>query len=175
MVDVVRVHDPNWRGLFETEAAAVRERLTPTVIRIHHVGSTAIPDMFAKPIIDILVEASALALVDARTPAMQAAGYDARGEFGIEGRRYFKRAWSEQTPVGYHVHVYEQGSPQIARHLRFRDYLLANPDKARAYSAFKLSLSDEQGVLCADYAARKAAFVREVEAAALTENMLLPD
>jgi GrpB-like predicted nucleotidyltransferase (UPF0157 family) len=166
--DTLQPHNPRWRADYEAEAAALRARLGDALIAVHHIGSTAIPGIAAKPIIDILVEATSLDAIDGRNAAMEAAGYEARGAFGIEGRRYFKRLGAPPVVPGFHVHAFQQGSPHIARHLRFRDYLLAKPQVAHAYSALKLSLCDAAGALPADYAARKADFVAQIERDAMT-------
>lgn len=167
MQKIIAPHDPQWRQTFEAEATQVRRLLSPAALRIHHIGSTAIPAIYAKPVIDILIEASDLAGVDACAPRMTSAHYDVRGEYGIAGRRYFSKPASGAATTGFHVHVYEQGSPQIFRHLAFRDYLLERPDVAAAYSHLKQSIADASGALPADYVARKERFVAETQAAAL--------
>ncbi len=166
MRDTLQPHNPRWRANYATEADALRERFGITLIAIHHIGSTAIPGIAAKPIIDILIEATSLAAIDQGSAAMEAAGYEPRGAFGIEGRRYFKKVGVPPIP-GFHVHAFEHGSPHIVRHLSFRDYLLAKPEVAQAYSALKLSLADETGALPADYFARKAGMVAQIEKDAL--------
>ena len=157
----VRPHDPLWKDKFATEAQLLRTALESAALEIHHIGSTAIPDLWAKPIIDIAVAARALQAVDARGAEMEAIGYEARGEHGVEGRRYFKKAVAPGE--GFHVHVFARGSEQIASHLRFRDFLRLRPDLAQDYSTLKRSLADAHGALVEDYAARKAAFVRHVQ------------
>ena len=127
---------------------------------------TAIPGMISKPVVDVLVEVRSPQAVDERNSEMVAAGYEPRGEYGIEGRRYFVKP-ADTKGIGFHVHAYERGSSHIDRHLRFRDFLLSHPEVAQEYSALKLSLSDRNGVLVKDYAERKAPFVRRVEGLAL--------
>lgn len=97
---------------------------------------------------------------------MSQAGYEVRGEYGVEGRRYFVKP-ADTTGIGFHVHAYERGSSHIDRHLRFRDFLLSHPEVAQECSALKLSLSDGNGVLVENYVERKAPFVRRVEGVAL--------
>jgi GrpB-like predicted nucleotidyltransferase (UPF0157 family) len=165
--DTLLPHNPHWRSDFEAEAGALRQRFGAALSAIHHIGSTAIPDIVAKPIIDILIETTSLAAIDERNAAMEAAGYQARGAFGIEGRRYFKKVGAPPAGPGFHVHVYEADSPHIVRHLHFRDYLLAKPQVAHAYSALKLSLCDAAGALPADYVSLKAGMVAQIERDAL--------
>jgi len=159
---VIRPHDPHWKDFFAEEAQALRICLGTAALEIQHIGSTAIPGIVAKPIIDILVEARSLEEIDAHAPALRVNGYTARGEYGIPGRRYFNKA-AGASGVGFHVHVFARGSEHIGRHVRFRDFLLLKPDIAQDYSALKQSLASSAGVLIADYAARKAEFVSRVE------------
>lgn len=160
-------HDPRWNDAFAVESLALRTQLGNAALALHHIGSTAIPGIMAKPIIDILIEARSLEAVDARAEAVKAIGYEARGEYGIAGRRYFKKAPLAPAGMGFHVHAYASRSEHIVRHLQFRDYLLLKPGVAQDYSALKRSLSDANGVLVADYADRKAGFVRRIEQLAL--------
>jgi GrpB-like predicted nucleotidyltransferase (UPF0157 family) len=159
---VIRPHDPRWKDLFAREAELLRTCLGEAVLEIQHIGSTAIPGIVAKPIIDILVEARSLDDIDAHATAMEEIGYDGRGEYGIPGRRYFKKT-SGASGVGFHVHAFARGSDHIRRHIRFRDFLLLKPGIAQDYSALKQSLASSTGVLVDDYAARKVEFVRRVE------------
>lgn len=138
MENLVVPHNPNWTTQFTTEAARIKAALGPNTVAIHHIGSTAIPDILAKPIIDILVEVTDIKTVDQNTQ-MPALGYEAKGEFGIKTRRYFQKLTPDGTRT-HHVHIYEQGSEHIARHLAFRDYLRTHPDIATEYSSLKATL-----------------------------------
>lgn len=160
----IRPYDPRWKDAFAAEAQLLKAVLGAAALEIHHVGSTAIPGLWAKPIIDIVVAARALEDVDACNAAMENIGYEARGEHGIEGRRYFKKVGA--ACEGVHVHMFAGGSEPIAGHLQFRDFLLLRPDLAQDYSALKQSLAGPDGVPVDDYAARKAAFVRRIQALA---------
>ncbi|MCA1039718.1 GrpB family protein [Bacillus infantis] len=104
---------------------------------IHHIGSTSIPGMSAKPIIDILAEADSAGLFDEAAPELQGWGYIAKGENGIPGRRYFVR-FTEAGERLVHLHCYPKGHPEIGRHLLFRDYLQKHPEEAGLYSRTKL-------------------------------------
>lgn len=159
-------YDPAWAAAFDTEAKRVRNALGPELIALHHMGSTAIPGLTAKPVIDMLGEANALGTIDTATPAVVTLGYQAFGEKGITGRRFFllRSAAGVRT---HHLHVYAAGSPHIARHLAFRDYLQAHPEVAAAYAALKLRLVAGGIRDRATYQNAKAPFVREVELAAL--------
>lgn len=129
MQDFVVPHDAVWAAQFEDEATAIRSALGGSALAIHHIGSTSIPDILAKPIIDILVEVPSLAELDRVAPAMAHHGYEALGAFGIRGRRYFRKddAGGGRT---HHVHAFRAGTPHVVRHLAFRDFLRAHPDVA---------------------------------------------
>src|SRR5688572_22942876 len=114
---VIRPHDPRWKDLFAAEAELLRTCLGATALDIQHIGSTAIPGIVAKPVIDVLVEARSLEDIDAHAMAMEEIGYEARGEYGIPGRRYFKKV-AGASGVGSHVHAFAPGSEHIARHIR---------------------------------------------------------
>ena len=83
-------HDPKWRQVFEVESQPVIEALGDNVLAIHHIGSTAIPGIYAKPIIDLLIEVKDIVKVDGQGSAMELLGYEVMGEFGIPDRRYFR-------------------------------------------------------------------------------------
>jgi GrpB-like predicted nucleotidyltransferase (UPF0157 family) len=163
MIRVLCAYSPDWVCAFEAEAARISARFGDAVVAIHHFGSTAVPGLCAKPVIDILVEARSLDLIEQRASEMISAGYDARGEYGIPGRRYFSRSGEP----AFHVHVYETGTDNVIRHLAFRDYLRAVPEAAAAYAALKRSLADAGGSLPLNYPDLKASFVRDTEQAAL--------
>jgi GrpB-like predicted nucleotidyltransferase (UPF0157 family) len=128
-------HDPAWATLAAAESARLAAAIGETLIGIDHVGSTAIPGIAAKPVVDLMPVVRDLAALDARQPQVESLGYVWRGEFGIPGRRYCVR--EERGRRLFHVHCYASGRPEITRHLAFRDYLIAHPNEARAYEAQK--------------------------------------
>lgn len=132
-------HDRSWAARFEADAAALGRALGPVAVAIHHIGSTAVEGLLAKPTVDILVEVTALPELDGRRPALEALGYRWRGEHGIAGRRYVDR--KEPAGTGTHVHAFAAGHPELARHLRFRDALRASPQLRDAYAALKRALA----------------------------------
>ena len=155
-------HDPLWREAFEAEARLVASALGDNVAAVHHVGSTAIPGIYAKPVIDLLVEVSDIEGVDARSPAMESLGYEVMGEYGIPGRRYFRK----DDPQGvrtHHVHAFESGSAEVERHLAFRDYMLAHPGDAQRYSELKRRLAQEHPQSMDGYIDGKDGFVKEMD------------
>lgn len=132
-------YDPAWPGIFRQEAEIIQVILGANLINLHHVGSTAIPDLAAKPTIDMLIEVNNLATLDACNPTMVQIGYLPKGENGIPGRRYFQKLAGEMHL--FHIHAFEKGHPDLARHLAFRDYLRAHPHEARAYQGMKQGLA----------------------------------
>lgn len=123
---------------------------------IHHIGSTSIPGLAAKPIIDILLEVNGLSELDNANTAMERTGYSARGENGIPGRRYFTKGGAQRS---HQVHAFTRGDMQIVKHLAFRDYLLKHQQVAEEYAEIKraAALASQNDVH--RYSALKADFI----------------
>jgi GrpB-like predicted nucleotidyltransferase (UPF0157 family) len=155
-------HDPRWRDAFEAEARRVAAALGENVVAVHHIGSTAIPNIYAKPIINLLVEVREIAEVDGRSPAMESLGYEAMGEYGIPGRRYFRKD-NEEGIRTHHIHAFENGSAEVERHLAFRDYMIAHPLEAQRYSELKRKLAEEHPRSIDGYMDGKDGFIKEVD------------
>ncbi len=164
---VLAAHDPAWQHAFAHEAARIRPAFGAHLVALHHIGSTAIPGIRAKPVIDILAVVADVHALDLQTRHFEALGYEVMGEFGLSGRRYFRM--DDSAGVRTHqVHAYAPASAgEIARHLDFRDYLCHHPDVARAYSALKESLIEQCHDDMACYSHGKTAFIRDVEQRAL--------
>jgi GrpB-like predicted nucleotidyltransferase (UPF0157 family) len=158
-VKTIKSYDPRWVGAFAGEAARLRIALGPLHATIDHIGSTAVNDLVAKPVIDILIQISDLKNIDERASRFEDMGYEARGEYGIAGRRYFSKATKDEIVKGFHVHIFEQGSYQARRHIAFRDCMRLRPDLAKAYSNLKRGIADRDGQLPPDYTDRKKTFV----------------
>ena len=165
LVEVVP-YNPQWKAAFETESRFIAAVLAENIVMIHHIGSTAIPRIYAKPIIDLLIEVKDLDLVTEKTSAIEKLGYEAMGEFGLIGRRYFRK----ENPPGirtHHVHIYEVGSSEIKRHLAFRDYMTAHPQDAERYSKLKRELAKKYPQNIEAYMDGKDKLVKEIENKAL--------
>jgi GrpB-like predicted nucleotidyltransferase (UPF0157 family) len=158
-------YDPKWPEEFARESPAVAVALGDLLLAIHHIGSTAIPGIHAKPIIDMLAVVRAIEAVDRRNVELQALGYEAMGEFGIPGRRYFRKndAAGNRT---HQIHTFQAGSPQIERHLAFRDFLRAHGEFADQYVALKRRLADLHPTDVEAYASGKDEFIKEMLARA---------
>lgn len=163
---VIVPHDPAWSVAFEREADAIRQALAGTPITLHHIGSTALAGILAKPVIDLLGVIENLSRIDCQTDPMRALGYDVMGPFGIEGRRYFRKFDGGGNRT-HHLHVFGAGSPHIERHLAFRDYLRAKPATAEDHSNLKATILSRPGVTPDEYMDAKAPFIAGVEALAL--------
>jgi GrpB-like predicted nucleotidyltransferase (UPF0157 family) len=167
MVRHIRVvpHDPHWAALYQEEAARLAALLADEFVASYHIGSTAIPGISAKPIIDILVEVRDIGRVDALDSRFMAMGYLPKGENGLPGRRLFIKGSEEER--SHHVHIYQAGNPAVRRHLAFRDYMIAHPAAAQAYSRLKEELARRFPQDAGGYVAGKDEFVREMERRAL--------
>ncbi len=155
-------HDPEWRDAFEAETKHVAVALSENVVAIHHIGSTAIPDIYAKPILDLLVEVSDITEVDGQSSAMESLGYEVMGEYGIPGRRYFRKD-NQQGIRTHHIHAFETGSAEVERHLAFRDYMIAHPVDAQRYSELKRKLAEEHPQNIDGYMDGKDGFIKEMD------------
>jgi GrpB-like predicted nucleotidyltransferase (UPF0157 family) len=161
-VIVLAPHCATWAEAFEREASAILEELSGLFIELHHIGSTAIPGIVAKPVIDMLGIVPALEALDAGAHRLAVLEYEVLGEFGIPGRRYFRK----DAPDGartHQLHAFAVGSPQIQRHLDFRDYLRVFPAEAAAYGTLKQDLARRCGSDMHAYSDGKTAFIRAVE------------
>ena len=164
---VLTPHDERWAEWADKEMARLRPRLGPSCTALHHIGSTAVPDLWAKPIVDLLAEADGPASLPDLKIRLLCAGYRCMSESA--GRISFNRGY---TPSGFaervfHLHLRVVGD---ADELRFRDYLRSHADVAREYEALKRSLwkryeHDRDG-----YTAAKADFVRHYTAVAKAEG-----
>ena len=163
-VEVV-AYDPAWPAMFEREAAVLREVFGDEVVAIHHMGSTAVPNLRAKPIVDIMLVVADIERVDAYNPQMEALGYEPRGEFGLPRRRYFPKDVDGMRV--FQVHTWQAGDIEVERHLAFRDYLRAHPETAVAYGNLKTELAAKYATDREKYMDGKDPFIRDLERVAL--------
>jgi GrpB-like predicted nucleotidyltransferase (UPF0157 family) len=159
-------HNPNWQLEFKRESMRLTRLMGANLLGIHHIGSTAIPGILAKPIIDILLVVQDLDRLELQGAAIAAEGYLALGEHGIVGRRYFVKRGADGERT-HHMHAYRQGSAEIARHIDFRDYLIAHPAEAARYSTLKQALAAQFAENRVAYQNGKDALARELDAASL--------
>jgi GrpB-like predicted nucleotidyltransferase (UPF0157 family) len=133
-------YNPAWPRMFELESESLHRVLGVVALAIHRIGSTSVPGLSAKPVIDIFVEVTSVADIDCHEPAMAGIGYEPKGEFGIPGRRFFQKGGDNRT---HHVHAFALGDPQVLRHIAFRDYLRRNPFVASEYDGLKRRIAQE--------------------------------
>jgi GrpB-like predicted nucleotidyltransferase (UPF0157 family) len=157
-IEVVE-YDPRWPAFYQEEASAIREVLADVALAVHHVGSTAVPRLAAKPVIDLLVEASGLPQVDSRNQDMLSLGYRPLGENGIPGRRYFVKGGNSART--HNIHIFQQGHPEIEAMLAFRDYLRAHPRIAARYGRLKIALATQHPDDIRSYVSGKDPFIKE--------------
>jgi len=150
-------YDAAWPERFAAERAAIVAELGPSALRIEHIGSTAVPRLAAKPIIDILLVLSAVPADPGIVTGLRRLGYRDHGEHGISGRAYFTKG----EPRTHHLHAFAVGDPHIERYLRFRDGLRADPVAAERYAALKRGLA-ASGLTGNAYAEAKSWFVDAV-------------
>jgi GrpB-like predicted nucleotidyltransferase (UPF0157 family) len=158
-------YDPRWPEMARQRIAELKA-LGPLLIAVQHIGSTAIPGLAAKPIIDLMPVVSSLAALDTEQSKVEALGYDWHGAFGIEGRRYCTLADAQGNRIAQ-LHCFEAGSPHVERHIAFRDFLIAHPEMARAYEAEKRRARALHPDDSHAYSDEKAAWIRETEWRAL--------
>ncbi|ASM34106.1 hypothetical protein BVG84_08855 [Serratia marcescens] len=127
-------------------------------------NSSAVPELAAKPTIDILLEVESLAALDGLNDGMRNMGYTPRGENGIAGRRYYIKGNGDRT---HHVHAFTTGSEQAIRYLAFRDYLRKHQGVAQQYAAIKRQAAEDSRQNPAAYGRLKNEFVQRHEQLAL--------
>ena len=158
---IVVAYDAQWPARFAEEAAHLTTVFGQELVAVHHIGSTSIPGMAAKPIIDIMPVVRRIDAVDTFNPVMETLGYEARGEYGIPDRRYFVKG--QGNARSHHVHVFAAGHPDVARHLNFRDYLIAHPAEAAAYASLKQALARQFPHDMEAYIAGKDGLITEID------------
>ncbi len=137
VVDLVP-HSPDWAAAAELEMQRIAVALPGIVLKTHHIGSTSIPGICAKPILDLMPVVRSLSSLDAAQVRITALGYCWWGEYGISGRRYcnFDDPTTGQRFV--QLHCFQFDNPEIIKHLAFRNYLRAHPNIVREYELEKL-------------------------------------
>lgn len=153
---IVVPYDDKWPEMFEAESLLIKTLLGGVAKDIHHIGSTSVPGLSAKPIIDILLEVSDINELDRYNSAMAHAGYVIRGENGISGRRYLIKGGDQRS---HQVHAFASGDIQVLRHLVFRDYLRENTHIAEMYAELKHSAARLSRNNAHRYSAHKANFI----------------
>ncbi len=155
-------YDPGWPGRFETESARIEEALGHQVVRVEHVGSTAVPGLAAKPVVDIQVSVRAMAPRAAYVQPLEHLGYRWALDPWTDEHEFF--SLEEDGQRSFHIHVCGQGSEWERRHLAFRDWLRNHPDDAAAYERLKRDLAERHPRDPYTYTDEKSEFIRAIEA-----------
>ena len=156
-------YDPNWPKSFEQEKARLADALGEHFVDIQHIGSTSVPGLGAKPILDIIIAVRTLAEADRFCiQPVVALGYEYVKAFEAETphRRYFRKSDAGAPAVRtHHIHLVEINSQWWVDHLLFRDYLRADPEARRTYEAHKRQLAEREWNVSNDYAEAKTNFI----------------
>jgi GrpB-like predicted nucleotidyltransferase (UPF0157 family) len=156
-------YDPSWPAEFEAEAARIERACEDLEIRLEHIGSTAVPGLSAKPIIDILAGVPPRARRKQYVTAIKGIGYEHLGSYGIAGRNYFRRG----SPRSHHVHLVSRSSAFYREHVAFRDWLRSYPDSRQEYEMLKRELARTFADDPRRYQDAKGTFIRSVVRRAL--------
>jgi len=159
-------YDAEWPVLYEREAARIRAALGTRVRLLEHAGSTSVPGLSAKPVIDIVLAVPDSADEDAYVPDMVAAGY----RLTIREPDWFEHRLFKGPDTNINLHTYTDGSPEIRRMLAFRDRLRSHPDELAEYLAAKQALAGRTWAFVQDYADAKGTVVEAIVARALAED-----
>ena len=151
-------YDPAWPGLFERERGLIAGALGDLAAAIEHVGSTAVPGLGGKPVIDMMVAVRDVFDEGQRCVApLEGLGYEYRGEAGIPERLYFRKISGGKR--SHQIHMVEHKSDFWERHILFRDYLRRHPDEAEAYYDLKVRLAMEFRMDREGYTEAKTRFI----------------
>lgn len=155
---IIRLYDPAWPVCFEQERAAIVAVLQIPPASVHHVGSTAVPGLAAKAVIDMLVESPIFPPDADMIGALSRLGYEHRGEAGVPGRHWFRRG----CPRSHHVHIVAIGSDVGLQMIQLRDWLRAHPDDAQAYEQLKRRAAAGRTIDSSDYARAKSELIARI-------------
>ena len=134
-------YDLRWPALYAEEAEMLRRAFGVSLITLEHVGSTAVPGLAARPVIDIQAVVRAIAEAQEAAPALEKLGYE-QGVFARDPvRRLLFKKFNAERLLTHHLHVYEPDHPAASEHLLFRDYLRRCPEEARRYRDLKRELA----------------------------------
>jgi GrpB-like predicted nucleotidyltransferase (UPF0157 family) len=158
----IREYDPEWPALYAREEARIRSILGDRVVRIGHAGSTSVPGLPAKPIVDIVLEVPDSAAEDAYVPALEAGGY----RLSIRKPEWFEHRLFKGPDTNINLHVFSAGCEEVGAMLRFRDHLRSHETDRELYAAAKRELAARDWKYVQQYADAKTAVVREILARA---------
>lgn len=159
-------YDPLWPEAFQTHAAIISRALGERARAIHHIGSTSVPSLAAKPIIDIDVVVEDSSNEVAYLPDLLAAGYVLR----VREPDWHEHRMFRTPELDIHVHIFSPGCVEVARHLVFREHLRSHPEDRFRYEALKRKLATEDWSDMNAYAQAKSELVEEILVRASQQN-----
>jgi len=160
---IILAYDPDWPGRFQSLRKRIADVLGDMAAAIEHVGSTAVPDLAAKPIIDIDVLLESETMLAAAIECLARLGYVHRGNLGVPEREAFRAA--DDPP--HHLYVCPPCSVEFRKHVAFRDYLRAHPKDAKIYGELKIVLAERFREDRSAYNSAKSEFVEEMTSRAM--------
>ena len=153
-------HNPRWSARYQKEAENLKEIFGQEYVSMHHIGSTSIPSIKAKPVIDILIEVRDLEKIETFDDDMIALGYYPRGDESHSRRLYYNK--NTNGVRTHQVHVLQTDHPDFVDLVNFKDYLIGHPQEAEIYSRLKEGLTQKYPEDIANYIKGKGAFVKEI-------------
>lgn len=165
---VIAEYDPSWPLLFEKEKASILAVAGDYIDDIQHIGSTSVPGLGAKPVIDILISLRDLSLVEKCVPPLHSLDYEYFGEHGLPGRHFFRKPPTSVSSFErtHHILMVQKGHEQWTLPLLFRDYLRLHPEAAQEYYLLKKALASQYGADREGYTNAKTEFVQSIIRAA---------
>ena len=161
---VIAEYDQAWIDSFQREVICLQRLMGDLLVQAHHIGSTSVPGLAAKPVVDLLLEVTDVKKLDDLQATSISHGYQFWGEYGLVGRRYLTKGTDPRT---HNIHSYTSGDSALHRHLAFRDYLRAHPDVAADYVSLKRRLAAECNHDIDKYCDGKDAFIKHHQQLAL--------
>jgi len=161
-------YDPAWAEAFRREADRIQTTLGSRALRIEHIGSTSVPGLVAKPVIDIVLVVQNSANEPQYAPALESIGYALR----IREPEWHQHRMLVRPDPSINVHTFSVGCPEIDRMLVFRDWLRRNAADRDLYASTKLELAKQQWRYVQNYADAKATIVEEILGRAMTARSL---
>lgn len=164
---IVNDYNPIWTEKYKEEVSLIQPILAENCVALYHIGSTSVPGLAAKPIIDIMAVVRSLAEVDSFAEKFSDVGYEYLGEFGIVGRRYLRKGGDERT---HQIHIFQADDwNNIGRHLAFRDYMRTHEKERDKYAKIKKDLALRFPYDIDGYCDGKESFVSKMEKCAVSQ------